>query len=86
MNKVGSRYQVFTGKAEKTSGGLRKNDLKKNKQGRIVSKKVSANAKRNSNLGTRLQGQRRRRSTRGKRTSDHFSQFKDPPKIRRKRK
>ena len=35
--KVGSRRQVYNGSAEKTSGGLKKEDLIKNKHGRIVS-------------------------------------------------
>ena len=52
--KVGTRYQVFNNKAEKTTGGLRKANLKKNKQGRIVSKKASSTAKRKSNLGQKL--------------------------------
>ena len=37
--KVGSRRQVYNGSAEKTCGGLRKDDLLKNKHGRIVSSK-----------------------------------------------
>ena len=37
--KIGSRAKVFHGGAEKTVGGLRKEDLVKNKYGRIVSKK-----------------------------------------------
>jgi hypothetical protein len=37
--KVGSRRQVYNGSAEKTSGGLKKEDLIKNKHGRIVSSK-----------------------------------------------
>lgn len=37
--RVGSRRQVFNGGAECTVGGLRKDDLIKNKHGRIVSKK-----------------------------------------------
>lgn len=43
--KVGSRAQVFHGTAERTSGGLKKNDLKRTKRGEIVSKKASAAAK-----------------------------------------
>lgn len=35
--RVGSRRKVFNGSAEKTVGGLRKEDLLKNKAGRIVS-------------------------------------------------
>lgn len=42
---VGSRAQVWHGVAAKTSGGLRKADLKKTKHGRIVSKKASEAAK-----------------------------------------
>lgn len=37
----GSRAQVMHGNAEKTSGGLTKEDLMYNKAGRIVSKKKS---------------------------------------------
>jgi hypothetical protein len=37
--RVGSRAKVFHGGAEMTVGGLRKEDLIKNKNGRIVSKK-----------------------------------------------
>lgn len=41
MKKVGSRAQVMNGTAEKTSGGLRKNALKRNRWGRIVSRAKS---------------------------------------------
>jgi hypothetical protein len=34
--RIGSRAQVYHGKAETTAGGLRKEDLIKNKRGRIV--------------------------------------------------
>ena len=37
---IGSRSQVMHGNAKKTSGGLTKSQLKYNKQGKIVSKKV----------------------------------------------
>jgi hypothetical protein len=37
--RVGSRRKVFNGSAERTAGGLRKDDLIKNAAGRIVSKK-----------------------------------------------
>lgn len=37
--RCGSRAQVWHGTAKKTCGGLTKNDLMKNKHGRIVSKK-----------------------------------------------
>merc|ERR550532_2833187 len=40
-----ARYQVFSGKKEKTLSGMTKANLIKNKTGRIVSKKASATAK-----------------------------------------
>lgn len=43
--KYGSRAKVWHGGAEMTSGGLRKDDLEKNKYGRIVSKKRSKTMK-----------------------------------------
>ena len=39
MRTYGSRRLVFSGGAEKTTGGLRKADLVKNRYGRIVSAK-----------------------------------------------
>merc|ERR550519_1153717 len=39
-NKRGTRLQVFRGKKERTSGGLTKKDLMKNKRGKIISKKA----------------------------------------------
>jgi hypothetical protein len=39
QRKFGSRRQVFNGTAEKTPGGLKKDDLLKNTYGRIVSVK-----------------------------------------------
>ena len=50
MQRVGTRCQVMHGNAKMTGGGLRKKDLKYNKQGKIVSKKVSARAKREKRL------------------------------------
>ena len=50
MRKRGSRAQVMNGTALRTPGGLRKKDLKYNKQGRIVSKKKSLRAKREKRL------------------------------------
>jgi hypothetical protein len=50
MRKRGSRVQVMNGNALRTPGGLRKKDLKYNKNGRIVSKKRSARAKRENRL------------------------------------
>lgn len=51
MKKVGSRLQVMRGTAKQTGGGLRKRDLKYNKHGKIVSKKVSTIAKKNLKKG-----------------------------------
>ena len=48
---VGSRAQVMHGTADKTSGGLKKNDLKYKKNQKIVSKKASARAKKENRLG-----------------------------------
>ena len=50
MEKIGSRAKVMHGTAEKTSGGLKRSDLKYNKFGKIVSKKASISAKKNNNL------------------------------------
>ena len=47
---VGSRAQVWHGTAFKTTGGLKKKDLVKNKWGNIVSRKKQATAKREKRL------------------------------------
>jgi hypothetical protein len=49
-NLEGSRAQVWHGTAFKTPGGLKKDDLIMNKNGRIVSKKKHATAKRDNRL------------------------------------
>ena len=41
MRKYGNRQDVFNGEAEKTRGGLTKDDLILSKTGKIVSKKKS---------------------------------------------
>ena len=41
MKKIGTREEVMNGSSKKTSGGLYKKDLIVNKQGKIVSKRVS---------------------------------------------
>ena len=51
LKRVGSRAQVWHGNAKQTSGGLKKKDLKKNKWGRIVSRKQSERAKKENRLG-----------------------------------
>ncbi len=45
------RLEVWRGVRAKTSGGLRKEDLTKNKRGKIVSKKKSSQAFEQNNLG-----------------------------------
>jgi len=50
MPAVGSRAQVMNGTARHTKGGLTKKQLKYNKHGRIVSKKMSLRAKKNNRL------------------------------------
>ncbi len=50
MSTIGNRKEVMNGLAEKTGGGLRKNDLKYNKYGKIVSKRMSAIAKKENRL------------------------------------
>ena len=46
----GSRAEVFHGNAKKTTGGLMKKDLVKNKHGGIVSKKKHFTAKKEKRL------------------------------------
>ena len=48
-SKVGKRRSVFSGTKVKTSGGMVKSDLKKNKNGKIVSRKASDRAKKSKN-------------------------------------
>ena len=50
IKTVGTRIEVFRGKAKHTAGGLKKNDLVHNKQGRIVSKSARNAAKKSNNL------------------------------------
>ena len=50
MQRIGSRAQVMHGNAKMTGGGLRKKDLKYNKHGKIVSKKMSQRAKKEKRL------------------------------------
>lgn len=50
MKARGTRAEVMHGNALRTPGGLQKKDLKYNKNGRIVSKKQSARAKRENRL------------------------------------
>ena len=61
MLKIGSRSQVMHSNARMTGGGLRKKDLKYNKYGKIVSKKMSQRAKKEKRLQkagyTKVKGQ-----------------------------
>merc|ERR1712146_268869 len=50
---------VYRGTKEKTIGGLTKSDLIKNKHGKIVSKKASLRAKKNSGWTTAIQKARK---------------------------
>ena len=50
MKTFGSRAEVFHGTAKKTTGGLIKSDLMKNKHGELVSKKKHFTAKREKRL------------------------------------
>lgn len=50
MKTFGSRAEVFHNNAKKTTGGLIKSDLMKNKHGEIVSKKKSLQAKKEKRL------------------------------------
>ena len=45
IKRVGTRRQVYFGKAKQTSGGLKRADLALSKDGRVVSKKKQARAK-----------------------------------------
>jgi hypothetical protein len=74
VRTTGSRAQVMNGTARRTSGNLTKKDLKYNKNGRIVSRKQSARAKRENRLvkagyvtkkgefGSKFVGKKRRNS------------------------
>ena len=50
MKTFGSRAEVFHGTAKKTSGGLEKSALIKNKHGEIVSRKKHMTAKKEKRL------------------------------------
>ena len=50
MKTFGSRAEVFHGTSKKTSGGLEKKDLLKNKHGEIVSRKKHLTAKKEKRL------------------------------------
>ena len=54
MPSTKQRLEVWRGLRLKTSGGLRKSDLIKNKRGKIVSKRKSSQAAEKNNLGAFL--------------------------------
>ena len=54
-----ARSVVFRGNKEKTPGGLKKTDLMKSKTGKVVSKKASLRAKKNSGWTTAIQKARK---------------------------
>ena len=45
IKNIGKKHEVYHGKAKRTSGGLRKEDLMMNRHNRIVSKKQHARGK-----------------------------------------
>lgn len=47
MKSVGTKLEVWKGHAEKTAGGLTKGDLKKGKDGSVVSRDKSSAEKKN---------------------------------------
>jgi hypothetical protein len=48
---VGSKLAVWHNRADKTAGGLKRKDLKLNRNGIVVSRKASAAAAKSKNLG-----------------------------------
>jgi hypothetical protein len=70
----GSRAQVWHGTAYKTTGGLVKDDLTKNKFNRIVSKKKSKTAKKDKRL--EKHGYLAKKGHFGTKKSGYFKKFK----------
>ena len=67
------RQRVWKGELKKTSGGLRKQDLIKNKRGKIVSKKKSELARKNkdaNNLGQWLRSKGEKFLSKGLKPAD----------------
>lgn len=85
---VGSRAMVMNGTCEKTSGGLKKNQLKYNPNGKIVSKAASERAKKNKNLGVFLvkKGSKGFAKLPKKGTKDYKEMLKDTSKKSKKSK
>ncbi len=71
------RLAVWNGERDKTSGGLKKADLIKNRHGRIVSKRKSEVARKLNNLGNFLAGK-------GKKKKQAEEKAPEPPKPKPK--
>jgi hypothetical protein len=90
VKRVGSRHEVWVGKALKTSGGLLKKDLVVNKlTKRVVSKAASKSATELNNLGNWLypvKGQpcKRKSPSPTKRKSPSPTKRKSPSPVKRK--
>jgi hypothetical protein len=84
--RVGSRAQVMHGTAHHTSGGLLKKSLKKNKWGRIVSRKKSRSAKKKNLLKDykHMRFTKRKSPRRSKRKSKRKSRRRSPRKSCRR--
>ena len=74
MKNIGSRAEVFHGKAIKTSGGLQVKDLVKNKHGYIVSRRKVALSRKSKTNPLMSQGYL------AKRKSKKFGPAKHKPK------
>ena len=84
--RVGSRAQVMHGTAHHTSGGLLKKSLKKNKWGRIVSRKKSRSAKKKNLLKDykHMRFTKRKSPRRSRRKSRRKSRRRSPRKSCRR--
>ena len=86
---IGTRYEVFHNQAQRTAGGLTRNQLVKNKKGQIVSKKASSTARKSNNLGSYLQKKGRRSGRRKTKPSNQRKldkMWSAPPKPKRRKK
>ena len=82
------RLEVWRGVREKTSGGLRKADLTRNKRGKVVSRKKSTQAASQNNLGSwlREKGKKVAKAEMLRKKSEPPSQKKSVPKAKPKSK
>ena len=51
VKTIGRKWQVYRGTRTRTAGGLRKEDLMRNKAGKIVSRKQHLHSKKNKSIG-----------------------------------